>query len=491
MKTPLIIALGAYIVIIFGFAFYWMRKVKEPLDFLMAGRKLGMFVLLGTIAATAVGTGATLGASGLAYQSGWGGCLYSFGLGLGVILVGLLFASTRDYEFMTLGEEVVSYYGGNIPVYHFANVAIFLGSVSWLGVQIMGAGFYLSILTGLPVSSSIIMSGVVFAVVTIVGGYLTVAYTDVVQVIVLIIGYTILALFSLNHIGGLASLKQSVPASYFSFFGIKELGWMSAISIPLALLLQLIPEPAFRHRMYSASSKKVAKWSMVGAGGFAIIFSVVIAILGMSAYALNPNLAAQDKAIPWLAINVFPLGLAGVVVISGFAATFSSGDSDAAVGGVFFIRHIYPLFSGGKPPRKPLLVTRLALVGMFVVATVLVLQFQTIVDFVVNFISVILSGLAVVILLGKFWKRATWQGAISAIITGAVVSLLVINVPALRTFFEKPVIPATIAALIVEVVVSLLTPADKKSFDEVAEMMKEEREKQQLEVEEVEKIFGG
>lgn len=82
-----------------------------------------------------------------------------------------------------------------------------------------------------------------------------------------------------------------------------------------------------------------------------------------------------------------------------------------------------------------------------------------------------MSGLAVIILIGRFWNRATWQGAIATLVATPIVSLLVMN-------FGKgmdPILPATAVGIVVQIVVSLLTPPKKFTFAQVAEVMRQER----------------
>jgi SSS family solute:Na+ symporter len=194
----------------------------------------------------------------------------------------------------------------------------------------------------------------------------------------------------------------------------------------------------------------------------------------MSAYALNPHLEASDQALPWLTLAVFPVWATAILIVSGFAATFSSGNSDAAAGAVFFIRHIFRFFSG-RYPARPLRAARIMIALMMAAAIVLAAQFETVVEFVVFFVSLLGSGLAVVILLGRFWSRSTWQGALAALVAGAAVSLFVIWVPGQKELWGETIIPATLGALLAHLVVSLLTPQEKLSFEQVAELMAAER----------------
>src|SRR3954471_18212991 len=104
MTTHIAIAIGLvlYVVTTSAVSFLLMSRVRKPTDYLVAGRGLPFWVLVGTIVGTCIGTGVIIGGSGLAYQHGWAGCAYPIGLGLGTLLTGLFFAQMRRYKFMTL-----------------------------------------------------------------------------------------------------------------------------------------------------------------------------------------------------------------------------------------------------------------------------------------------------------------------------------------------------------------------------------------------------
>ena len=468
------LALLIYIAGITAASIWWARRIKTTTDFLLGGRALPAFVVAGSTLATIIGTGATIGASGYAYQHGLAGCLYGLGQSSGIIFVGLAFAPMRRHRFMTLGEELAAYYGGNQIVYHFANITMFGSLVCWIAVQIMGAARYLGVLLDSPEAAAVILTGFAFAALTLIGGYVAVVYTDTIQCFILVIGFVALAALGVSSAGGWEGLQAKTPASYWSLLGTESVGWGSTIGIPLALALSYVSEPSFRHRIYSARSEAGAKWSMIIPGLIAAPFSLVIALLGMTAFAFNPSLESADHALPWLALEVFPLWATGAVLVSGFAATFSSGNSDAASGAVFFVRHIYQLVAG-KPPTRPLLVSRLAIAAMIAGATVMAGSFGSIVDFVVVFVSVLGSGLGVVILLGRFWPAATWQGALAAILTGGLVSCLIEFLPSQKALWDQPILPATLAALLAHIAVSRLTPSAKASVETIAAQFEAER----------------
>src|SRR5512142_1277855 len=107
MGTHAAIALGLvlYVVLTTGVSFFMMSRVRKPTDYLVAGRGLQVWVLVGTIIGTCIGTGVIIGGTGLAYKHGWAGCAYPIGLGLGTLLTGVFYARMRRYRFMTLSEE--------------------------------------------------------------------------------------------------------------------------------------------------------------------------------------------------------------------------------------------------------------------------------------------------------------------------------------------------------------------------------------------------
>lgn len=474
-QTAILVGLALYICLMFGVSYFWMKRVKKTTDYLLAGRGLSYWILTGTITATGVGTGVVIGASGLAYQHGWAGCAYPIGLGLGSVLAGLFFAKMRRHQFMTLGEEIACYCDNSRIVVEFSYVSLFFSQLCWLTVQIMGGGAILSVVTGLHTDLCIVMAGLITALISIPGGLKTVVYADFIQAIILLFGFGFLAYTALADVGGISGLEQAVPAEYFSFLGTGSYGNWEVFSLILVLVLSIIADPGRRLAMYSARSKTAAKWSMISGGTIVMVFSVVVGITGMYTFQLNPSLESVDQTLPWLIMNVLPIWLAAIVVVAVASSVFSSANTNAAAAGTFYLRHIYPLVTK-RYPKRPLVAVRRALSCGFVLCTLLALYSSNIVDFVVKFLPLTMSGLAVIIILGRFWSRATWQGAISALVVTPVVAIAIMLIPSQETFWGNPTVPATLAGLIVHLLVSLFSPPSQYNFEEVADSMTQERE---------------
>jgi SSS family solute:Na+ symporter len=216
---------------------------------------------------------------------------------------------------------------------------------------------------------------------------------------------------------------------------------------------------------------------MITAGSVVMLFSVVTGIIGMYAFSINPHLpdAQADQTFPWLVVNVLPPVLAAIVVVAATAAILSCANSNATAVGTYFVRHIFPL-AVRRYPQNPVTVARWVLVAAFIISTAFALHTTSIVSFVVKFLPITMSGLAVIILIGRFWKRANWQGALAALIATPTVSLAVLLIPFLTKFWGYPAIPAVFVGGLTQIVVSLITPRPQTDFAEIAQKLMLERQ---------------
>ncbi|HET6385762.1 MAG TPA: sodium:solute symporter family protein [Armatimonadota bacterium] len=468
-SATIVVGLIIYVISTTLISVFMMTRVKKPADYLLAGRGLPFWVLTGTITGTCIGTGSLIGGAALAYQHGWAGSAYAIGLGIGTLLTGLFFAGARRYRFMTIIEEVSCYYDGNQLVAQYSNFTLFLSQICWVAVQIKGGAALLGAVTGLDPQLCVLLAAAAKAAISIPGGLKAVVYTDVLQTVILFCGFAFLAHSALDAAGGLTGLRHAMPPGYFSFLGAASLGGWNVVSLILVLSLNPVADPSRRLTMYSARSESAAKWSMVVSGLLVIVFSAAIGIAGMYAFRLNPHLAVPDQSLPWLAAKVLTPWLAALVVVAIVSGMASAANGTAAAAGTFFVRHIFPLLTRHYPVH-PVATARWALVLVFAVSTVLALFTGSIVGFVIQFLPLTQSGMALILLVGRFWRRATWQGAVAALIVTPIAS-----VAAMR-FLQNPALPAALAGIAALIVVSLSTPRSRRSFEEVAEALSRERQ---------------
>lgn len=454
---------------------YVTRHQKTGEDFILGGRKLPMLLTLGSTVGTMVGTGSSIGAVSFGYANGWAGMLYGIGGATGILLTAWLFGPVRNMRFMTMSEEICYYTGGSKIVKNLMALLIFL-LIGWLGAHILGGGLYLVWAADIDINVAKIIVAVGFIFYVGIGGYKAVSWIDTLQSIVLFLGFIVLAVMSVSYVGGWDTVVANTDPKAFTLFGVGKLGVMPAISLSIVIGIGVLATPSYRQRIYSAASTKAIRQSFVITGLLYMGFSFLPAIIGMATHVMNPNLENPSFAFLY-ATNSLPYVLAMVVLIAGMSANMSSGSSDAIAGVSIILRDIYTMITGKMPPpEKAIGLSRLFLLCVIALALVFALTSNDIIGYITKMISMIMSGMCVTVLLGKFWHRFNWQGCIAALLGGSMTSLSVILTPALSAALGNPVVPALAVSLVAAVVVTLVTPKNKLSREEVLKMITDERE---------------
>ncbi len=458
-STLFLSAFLIYISFLIGLSLYVSRRQKSGDDFLLGGRNVPFMLTLGTTVATMVGTGSSMGAVGFAYENGWAGTLYGIGGAVGILLLAVLFASVRNLRFMTMSEELSYYVGANTLVKNTVAILTFMASIGWLGAHIMGGGLYLSWVSGIDVNMAKIIVAAGFGIFVIIGGYTAVVWTDTIQAIVLFIGFMFMAVLSVKFVGGWDALIAAQPPENTSIFAARKIGYLPALSLALVVMVGILATPSFRQRIYSGKNVPAIRKSFVVAGLLYLAFSFIPALIGMSAYSLNQGLEQTSYAFPYLALEILPMWVGITVVIAGLSATMSSASSDAIAGVAILLRDVFEMITKRVPNRENMIVlSRFGLLAIIAIALIMALISSDIIGYITKMIATVMSGLFVCALLGKFWPRYNWQGAMASLLAASITSIIIItNAPWLKTW-GNPVIPAVIASIICGVIVCKLTP---------------------------------
>ncbi|MCE8023887.1 sodium:solute symporter family protein [Billgrantia aerodenitrificans] len=472
-------AFVAYVLVMIGFG-WWISRHKRGTgdDFLLGGRSVPIFLTIGTTVATMVGTGSSMGAVGFGYANGWAGALYGIGGATGILLLAVCFAPVRKLRFMTMSEELSYYVGANRLVRNLVALLIYVACIGWLGAHILGGGLYLSWMAGIDLDTARVLVALGFGIYCVIGGYTAVIWTDTVQAVVLFAGFMLMAILALVQVGGFGGLGAGMDVAATSFLGIDKIGALPALSLAAVIAVGVLATPSFRQRIYSGESVSSVRRSFVITGVLYLGFSIIPAILGMATHALNPGLENSNFAFPFLATELLPLGLGLLLLVAGLSATMSSASSDAIAGVSTLMRDIYVLFTGRTPAaRNVVRFSRLALVGTIGLALAFALTSDNLITYITRMIATIMAGMFVCGMLGRFWPRYNWQGAVATLASASTTSLIIIANDSWNAYWGNPSIPAVLAALTVGVVVSLLTPATRISREEALAILDRERER--------------
>jgi SSS family solute:Na+ symporter len=476
MEYTFVAAFIAYMLAMIAIGWFVSRRQTSGEDFLLGGRSLPLLLTLGTTVATMVGTGSSMGAVGFAYLNGWAGTLYGIGGAIGILLLAWLFAPVRKLKFMTMSEEISYYVGAHPYIRNVIACIIYVASIGWLGAHILGGGMYLAWLTGLDATNAKLLIALSFTIYVVIGGYTAVVWTDSIQALILFTGFILMAIFSVEYVGGWQAMLDAQPSENISFFALDKIGLLPAISLALAILVGILATPSFRQRIYSGRDVSSIRKSFIYSGIIYLAFSIVPAIIGMSAYAMNAGLDNAAYAFPHIALNVMPTALGVLIIIAGISATLSSASSDAIAAVSVVLRDLYRLVTGTMPSANRVVwLSRLSLIFTIGIALLFALASNNIISYITKMIAILMSGLCVCGLLGRFWPRYNWQGAIASLVAGMATATAISLDIGWNEYWGNPVIPAIFCASLSGIVISLLTKKSTVTDKQALAILAKER----------------
>lgn len=474
-----------YIVALVLIGYLTSRRTSKGEGFVNGGGAIKIIPLIGTIGATMIGSGLSMGATANGYRYGWGGAVFALGSATGLFLLSLMYTSVRKYGFSTVAQEAQFYYGGNKNIRVFMSVFAVLAEIIWVATAIKGGSQYLSYITGLNDVATTTITTIAFFSFTVFGGYLSVVWTDTIQFIIIIVGFFIITLNAIPAAGGMESIRQAFDAAgnsgAMSFYGLKSYGIMPALTLIVTAITSPLSVQSFRTRVYTASSAKTARKSFISAAIMVFFFSLMPSIIGMSAFAIcfhnGTLLSRPDYAFVFMAVEIMPPMMGLFFLIAGVSATLSSADSNAMAAVTIILDDLIPMVRKKKiESKKYSLAGRIMLVVITLLAFALSLYTNDLITFISSVAGAFVPSLAAVLFMGKYWKRATWQGGIGCLLSGAVIGVSFLTIPAvnqtLTSVFGGVAIPSLIISVACCLVVSLFTKKDTHTPEEALKLVK-------------------
>ncbi|RJT95339.1 sodium:solute symporter [Arthrobacter frigidicola] len=425
-----------YLVAMLGFGWWGKSRTRNASDYLVAGRRLGPLLYTGTMAAVVLGGASTVGGVGLGYTYGISGMWLVVAIGVGVLLLSLLFApSIQRLKIYTVSQMLSLRYGSE---------ATKVSGIVMLAYTLMlcatSTGAYATIfvvLFGWDRALSIAIGGIIVVIYSAVGGMWSITLADMAQFVIKTIGVFALMLpFALSSAGGFEGISERAGAEFFDITGI---GAQSILTYFVVYTLGLLIGQDIWQRVFTSRTPEVARWGGATAGIYCILYGVAGALIGMSASVILPNIESQDDVYADIALNVLPIGIGGLVLAAAVAAMMStaSGALIAAAtvartdvlpyvrswsrrgGGTTVTTHRAAPEAGGHDVGS----SRWWVFGLGVTAILLAVVVQDVVAALTIAYDILVGGLLVAIIGGLVWKRGNGLGAGVSMAVGTVVTL--------------------------------------------------------------------
>jgi len=420
----------AYLLITIAIGLVAARRVNNTTDFAIAGRNLPMFMIITTTFATWFGSEIVLGVPAKFIEGGLHNVVEDpFGAGMCLILVGLFFAGKLyRMTLLTISDYYRERYGRVIEV--ACSLIIMLSYLGWVSAQVTALGLVFNLLSGGALSIPVGMTiGVVSILAyTLFGGMWSVAVTDFLQMIILVVGLLILAFFAGDMAGGAGKvIDLAVSRDLFKFLPeptFHDIVFFFAAAI--TIMLGSIPQQDVFQRVMSANSVKAATRGTVIGGSAYILFAFVPMFMVVSALIIMPEraqaLLAEDpqKVLPTLVMEKMPFVMQVLFFGALLSAIKSCASATLLAPSVTFTENIWRQFRPAGSDRENLLTMRISVLvfSIAVLAYSIRMQGTPIYELVSGAYQVPLVGAFVPLVAGLYWKRASTQGAVCAVVMG-------------------------------------------------------------------------
>ncbi len=470
-----IIAFVFYLAVLVGIGLYSARFSSQGIsEFFVGAGKMNRFV----VALSAVVSGRSawllLAFSGMAYKMG----AAAIWAAVGYILVELwmflyyaprLRAFSGENDVITVPDFYAARFGDKDNLLRLICVFIIvIFMVAYVSSQFVAGGKAFAASFDMTPENGMLLSAIIILLYTLIGGFLAVSLTDVVQAIFMIIALVAIPAIAISNYGGWEIVRETVLGQQSTFLDPMSIATASLIGF-VGIGLGSPGSPHILVRYMSIDDPSQFKFAAAIGTFWNVVMAAGAFFIGIVGRAYFPDIAQlpgadAENLYPTLAqMNVSPV-LFGIIVASIFAAIMSTADSQLLVGASSLVRDFYQkIYKNNEdiPNNKLVLYSRISVIIMVIFSLFLGYIANDLVFWLVLFAwGGLGASIGATSILALFWPGTTRSGVIAGMITGTVVIFIWRNIPMLKdTMYE--LIPGFFLAMLVTVVVSLMTNTER------------------------------
>ncbi len=429
---------------------FWAKR-EEPssaADYLLSGRKVGLFLFVLTNVSTWYG--GILGVGEFTYRYGivsWftqGFPYYVF-----AILFAVFFAKrVRESELYTIPDKLEKVYGRKTGL--LSAVIIFL--LVTPAPYILMIANLLALIFNIPILYAIILGVLLSSVYLFKGGYKSDIYTDALEFFVMFAGFIIIFTAAQTDLGGFEYIKQNVPQSHLSLTGNTS---VTFIIVWFLIALWTFTDPGFHQRCYAAKNGKVAMYGLIISVFFWAAFDFLTTATGLYGKAALPDLENPIYTFPLLAEKLLSPGIKGIFYAALFATILSTLNSFLFLSATTFGRDFIFKFKSNAGEKELVKYTKFGLLLTVIISVPLAYFVQSIIQLWYLIGSILIPGV-ILLIVGAYYRKfaVNEKYAVAEIIVGVLGSLAWFfireQLPEESTFvFLEPMIVGLAGALLV------------------------------------------
>ena len=453
-----------YLAVLSGVGYWRSRHVQTADDFLVAGRTLPASVLVFTLLSTWIGSGSLFAGAGLGYRTGFAALWQSAGAWVGIALVYFLAPKVRRLAQYTVPDILELRYGPAARV--LATITIVLAYTTIAAYQFRGGGRLLNLVAGLDPRAGALITAAFCVVYTAGAGMLSVAYLDVGNGLMMIVGVLAAVVFLVENAGGFTSALNALRPDQLTLFG--TMSPMEALGLFLPTLFLLLGEANMYQKFFSAKDERAARNAVIGWIVGTIALETLIDSVGIFGSLVQPGLgqAESEAIVVRVALQSLPVVLGLLLLAAAAAIIVSTANSFLLTPATNLIRDVYQRFiNPAVTDRQVVIYTRGLVIVLGIVGVIVGNFFPTILQMALWAYTMYGAGITPALLAALIWPRATPQAGVASIAVGMLttivweVAALTLGYPPLRL---QTVYPALLFSIATLVVVSLTGSPDAR-----------------------------
>ena len=339
LNTGALLIVAGYLVgmLVIGFV-VGKIKIKTSHDYMIAGRRMGLFMVAFSLSANNIGGGSTTGLADKAFGS-WGMSAIWYVLAASVAMIPLAYFAPKIRKTLavTIPEVVGRRFGKGSSV--FSAVLNILALFCLTSSQVAASGSVVATLTGIPMNVCLIVAGIIIIVYTTLGGMIADQISDLVQFIIILFGLAIATPIVIHGCGGWEAISAKLPGEQLD---PTKIGWVVIIGYIFNYFCTFLSGPEMISRFESAKDEKTAFRASLLSGVLMAAMSIFPTLLGLAALAMKDVIPDITGATAMMSVteHFAPTIITGVVSAAIISATMSSADSNLLCMSTMFMNDI-------------------------------------------------------------------------------------------------------------------------------------------------------
>lgn len=466
---PTLIGFLAYLVLLMIKGSLTFRFNKTIADFVLAGRRLGPWLVSFSERASGESAWLLIGLPGLALATEFNAIWPAIGCVSGILFSWTFISrrlrlQTEKHSALTLPDLFENRFSDNTHLLRVVStiIIIFFFTI-YVSAQFLAAGKVLNTIFGISQFQGMMIGAFIIVIYTIMGGFFAVAWTDLLQGTIMVFTLVLLPIVALIELGGVGRLSEALhnvdPSLLLVGGGKRGFPMVASILGGLGIGLGYMGQPHLVTRFMAIKDpRKLREGTLIAICWALLAFwgAVFVGIMGLGLF--GNVFADQEQIMPYMTKALVPAGLAGVLVSGAIAAMMSTADSQLLVSTSSISRDIYhQMMKRDAPDKKLVLISRVATLIIAIIAFLLALSAESLVYWLVLYAWAGLgASFGPALLTTLWWKKVTKEGVLAGMIVGTVTVLIWYNMPVLKDALYE-LIPSFFLSLFSIIIVSLLT----------------------------------